>query len=771
MSSNVPKSAQRMSSSNKPLSHPSSKENTSTGTRSMSVNVKVNSNVHTPLDQNLSTPSKDLTAALDKVDCKQTGTGTGKKSQPAGASLKSSMNNQNSSNGNTASSNNGNTNHNFSQLYNECVSLLRAKQYRSCEMVSTYHLSNLRDDDGELLEAMNNNNASASSIVTTLTEKASIYEILGDCTAHQNQLTRAITFYKRAQHQFRSLRPMLSKHNMSTSMSIHNILQVQTASEANVKLKEARCHAKLNNFTEAASILESAVPKSSPLRTFGMSMELGNCYLTNGRKNEAKRAFLDALSRNIYAMEAIEKLVLLNVERSEVMRVVNENIKKKQQKELKEQMLAEKENQEQSSSSSSSSSLGSQPSISLPIADIVTAYFYSNRSTTSHQANALAQWKKLHAAYPSSMHILLEMALLQSKNPSLDNARAAESTFEKIRTLDYNFLEGMDTYASILSKQCNLSELGRLTGELLQVDDTRAEAWAALALYHDACGESDKALAFVDKGISCEKSKHIGLSSSRASGSSDHAHAFCHRLKGSILLAQGRPDIAGTCFFRSNEIKRDIASYEGLVESCLSAKRYKEAICTAKEAMSFAPRDSRALTLVGLALSKASPPSSNNGRDNGGKERAKKALRKALTLDPMSLRPLLALVDLHLAENDYDTCEELLKQGIEDGGQTGINSTSPAMSRVYDRQVVLQSKLADLYLKSRNFTEALTYFHRALSLNPDCMEAQHGMERLENAMKGSSSHGIDGSINSASELVEDHIDHDHGDYYDAPVDL
>ena len=40
-------------------------------------------------------------------------------------------------------------------------------------------------------------------------------------------------------------------------------------------------------------------------------------YLTNGHKNEAKRAFLDALLRNIYAMEAIEKLVLLNVERSE----------------------------------------------------------------------------------------------------------------------------------------------------------------------------------------------------------------------------------------------------------------------------------------------------------------------------------------------------------------------------------------------------------------------------------------------------------------------
>lgn len=479
------------------------------------------------------------------------------------------------------------------------------------------------------------------------------------------------------------------------SSSVHSILLVQTSAEANLKLKQARTLAKLGNITEAASILDSSIPKAHPLRTFAISMELGKLYQLNGRVAEAKRSYLDALGRNMYAMEAIEQLVGLNAERSEVMKVVNEAIKKKGSD--------GKENQNKTEGAE------------IPIADIVTAYFYSNRSTSSHHANALGQWKKLHLEYPQNIYVLLQMALLQTKHPSCDVAHAAEATYQKMRDLDFNFIEGMDYYAGLLAKQCDLSGLGRLNSDLLQIDDTRSESWVALALYHDACGDPDKAIAFVDKGISC-----------------DSQNAFCHKLKGSILLTQGRPDIAGSCFFRANEIKRDISSYEGMVESCLSAKRYKEAICTAKEAMAFAPRDSRALTLVGLALSKAT----SSSRDNGGMDRAKKALRKALSLDALALRPLLALVDLYAAEDDHDACTELLKKGIEDGGDTSVTGTSPMFSRAYERQVILHSKLADVYSECNKFEEALTCYHKSLSLNPECVEAQRGIGRLEAKMKG-----------------------------------
>jgi len=560
----------------------------------------------------------------------------------------------------------------MSPLKDECIKLLRAKQYRSCEIMTMFYLSSV---------------SSASNDLKIHAHKATAYEILGDCVLNQDQLNRAVSFYKKALSNLKCLR------SPTSSSSLRNILHIHTATEANVKLKEARALFKLGNASETTSILESAVPRSHPLRTFAISMEIGGMYLASSRKTDAKWSYLDALSRNPYALEAIEKLVFLNAERSEVMKAVNEGLQKRNEKNGKENVVVN----------------------DVPVADIITAYFYSDRQTNTHQMNALSQWKKLHVKYPQNIHVLLQMALLQEKNPACDNSHAAEATFQKIRALDYHFVEGMDIFARLLAKQCNVAELGRLSNDLLMVDDKRPEAWVALALYHEALGDSEKAIAFVEKGISC-----------------DEQNAFCHRLKGSILLSQGRPDIAGSCFFRANEIKREIASYEGLVESCLSAKRYKEAICTAKEAMTFAPRDSRALTLVGLALSKATSSSS----ESGGKDRAKKALRKAIALDPLALRPLIALTDLYIADSEFEACIDLLKKAIEDGGNANLTGASPGLLNIYDRQVVLHAKLADAHAVNENFEEALTYYHKALSMNPGCLEAQHGIEQMENAMKG-----------------------------------
>jgi tetratricopeptide (TPR) repeat protein len=394
-------------------------------------------------------------------------------------------------------------------------------------------------------------------------------------------------------------------------------------------------------------------------------------------------------------MEAIEKLVMLNVERAEVMKIISGSLHARNQDDGKENQIKGDAN--------------------IPITDIVTAYFYSNRSTFSHQMNSLNQWKKLHAEYPQNIYLLLQIALLQSKHPTCDVSHAALVTFQKIRSLDPTFVEGMDYYAAILAKQLNLSELGKLSNDLLVVNDKKPEGWNATALYHEICGDAEKAIASVDKAILCNKQ-----------------HSFSYQLKGSILLRQGQYDDAGQFFLRANAMQKDISSYEGMVESYLHAKRYKEAICTAKEAMAFAPRDSRALTLVGLALSKASIFS----KDGGGKERSKKALNKALILDPLALRPLLALVDLYLADSEFEACLKLLRKAIEEGGDKSVIGISPSIANLYDRRVVLYSKLADVYTKSKRYKEALTCYHKALSLNPGCVQAQQGIEQMENAIRG-----------------------------------
>ena len=264
-------------------------------------------------------------------------------------------------------------------------------------------------------------------------------------------------------------------------------------------------------------------------------------------------------------------------------------------------------------------------------------------------------------------------------------------------------------------------ELAQLAADLLDIDDERAEPWVCLALLNLANEEHEKALAYADKAIAI-----------------DQQHQYAHWLRGSILLSSRQPENAVVSFFRANDLRRDIPSYEGLVESYLAAAKYKEAICTAKEAISSAPRDARAITLVGLALSQA--PASQ--KDGEGKERAKKALKRAMALDPGAPRALFALVDLHCTEGDYDACVQLLQDAIDDGKKEASDATTPAAASGHavtwnkEHPDVMQAKLAEMYTLKGDYTEALECYHIAISQNPQNGLAIQGLERLEKTIRG-----------------------------------
>ena len=176
-------------------------------------------------------------------------------------------------------------------------------------------------------------------------------------------------------------------------------------------------------------------------------------------------------------------------------------------------------------------------------------------------------------------------------------------------------------------------------------------------------------------------------------------------------MAENRAEHACVAFFRANEIAHDIASYEGLVEAYLAADKYREAICTAKEAISLARGNPRAVALVGWAFAQASD---SQGMVVEGRDKAKRALRTALTLDPGAIRPLFALVDIYAQERDFETCASLLRRGME--GTT--ESYSAAMQ---NNQDLLHAKLGEIFTLSANYQEAMTCFHTAISMNPDCI--------------------------------------------------
>ena len=623
-------------------------------------------------------------------------------------------------------------------LFKECLALYKAKQFRSAELLAMYYLTGL---------------------TTNSMYRSYALELVADCAFHQSQYHRAGSFYKQA---FEHCSHELSFDNRISYSTNGSYVEVTSSFQAQLKQKESKCLLLSGNVVEASDLLESFIPLRSPFRTYDISMDLGRMYLTTGKKHDAKRCFMDVLDKNIYALEAIELLAQIGGEKSVVSNIIQQKLSQIQsQTEINssDDPINTKENSQSNSENSGTgmtSTLLHRQSFLLPINDIVNATFYSHRGA-SYALHAWNYWCKLLDQYPSHTQILLQMATLQSQYPyilhranclntsSTSSLGGKNSIFAKIRSLDLTFMDGMDVYAYSLAKEQNKCELGRLCSDLLEVGDNRHEAWVTLAMYNYTCGDIEKAFAFLEKAITLNpRSK------------------FCHQLMGKLLQSEGRLDHAIVSYFRANEISMDVTCFEGLVEAYLSCSKYKEAICTAKEAINFAPRDPRAMTLVGLALMSA-PGSKDRGR-----EKAKKTLQKAFNLDPTNLKSLFALVDLHLEEGEFQTCIDLIKRGIDesDGCGPSFYNVSSIMDSCQNNSLdKLYSKLAEVHIAEKKYGDALECYHKALAINHHSNEARQGMKDLEKVMKY-----VNAIDESASDEYSYQQDYQHHSYrYDTGV--
>jgi len=521
--------------------------------------------------------------------------------------------------------------------------------------------------------------------------------------------------------------------------------------EASLRVKESRALSNVGSIIEAAAILERSFPRSRNSgrerqphanATLDSLMLLGNLLSMSGRVADALVEYKFALLKDPYALEAVEQLAQLGCDESTISALLDVGLKRlttnnKHGSTEDMNMGAE----EQTS--------GSKPL--LPLREYAQAQSTLHRN---HLTTSLEHFNRLSSQFPHHPHLILQKAHIQQE---LGHILESEQNYQRVRRMDIHWMEGMDKYAHLLfqlrmsrknafmlqqggylhyqyschggrekmendSVTCGVEdELGQLSADLLDIDSNKPEPWVCLSMYHLARDDHDKSIAFVDKAININQQ-----------------HQYAHYLRGSILLASQRPDHAVVSFFRANDLKRDIPSYEGLVESYLAADKFKEAICTAKEAISSAPRDARAITLVGLALSQA-PTSQQNGE---GKDRAKRALKRAMALDPGAPRPLFALVDLLASEENYDTCVKLLKDAIEGGKSSDMSdSTSPATAShtvTWNKEHldVIQAKLAEIHTLNDMYTEALECYHTAISMNPQNGLAIQGLERLEKIMRG-----------------------------------
>jgi anaphase-promoting complex subunit 7 len=440
--------------------------------------------------------------------------------------------------------------------------------------------------------------------------------------------------------------------------------------ESRYRFKEAQCLEKQGSLIEAAKVLEGIATKE---RTLPIHMMLGNLYLASSRKESASHSFLRALQLDPYVLEAVEALAVLGVDRAPILNAM----------------------------------LTNTDHVPEHIIDLVSAIVAFHRHQTQ---TSIQQFSKLHHSHPSHTYLLQRLAQLHLQ---MDDLVTAEDQFAQVWHIEPNAMDGMDQYAQILASTDQLEELNQLVVHLLAVNDQRPEAWTSLALYHHARHDHEKALAFCEKALAL-----------------DQRHALAHRLRGSILMADHRPEHAAVSFFRSNEIAPDVANYEGLVDAYLAANKFKEAIASAKEAISLAPRDPRAITLVGLALAEGSATSSSSVHARSrsqGLDKAKRTLHKALSHNPSALRPLFALVDIYVREQESSEAIRILQDALE--------GHSAAVSDLYRQDHILY-KMGELYAHQQEWKEAIAAFHQALGINPGLTEAQQALDRVEKILRG-----------------------------------
>jgi len=617
--------------------------------------------------------------------------------------------------------------------------------------------------------------ANATTSIEEAISMATTYELLGDCANRAERFTCAVEYYRQAVtlvHDYH--------YNMSPRRTTRSEEHGVTSSwEAALRVKECQALSQTGSIIEAASILERCFPRprlrdgnttTNEFSTLQSVMLHGHLYMLSNRASDAVVQYRFALRKNPYAIEAVEQLAVLGCADNVILDLVEEGmknfarerideVKKKQKEQSNDAMHTGNDNHDddENQDADAEDSKDNNKELLIPVKDYVLAVtsLHRNQLHASHQ-----HFSKLNDLFPDHPYILIQLAHIQQE---LGQILGSEQSYKRVRAIDPTWVEGMDKYAHLLFQlrmsrknafllqqggflqyqyschggrensnnsmdsnnmgTCDVElELGQLCADLLDVEDKRPEPWVCLSLYHLAREDHEKSIAFVDKAISL-----------------DQQHAFAHYLRGSILLSSHRPEHAVVSFFRANDLQRDIPSYEGLVESYLAAKKFKEAICTAKEAISQAPRDARATTLVGLALAQAPPNQQGAGE---GKDRAKRALKKAMEIDPGAPRPLFALVDIYASEGNFETCVKLLQDGMNGTGATKESSrtSSTASSHtntwVKEHGDIIQAKLAEIYTLDERYDSALECYHTAISMNPHNGLAVQGLERLEKIMRG-----------------------------------
>ncbi|PRQ39109.1 putative tetratricopeptide-like helical domain-containing protein [Rosa chinensis] len=492
--------------------------------------------------------------------------------------------------------------------------------------------------------------------------KADSLVLLGDSLFREREFRRAIHTYKQALQVCKLIsktNPTSSRSSLvSNRSSSPNVFNISGINENEVKFKIASCQCALSEYGAALAEMDN-IP--SKMRNLQMNLLMGKLYRYSRQNRSAVSCFKECLRSCPYVFEAIIALAELGVSAKDIISLIPQTPNRS----------------------------GRASFDHLDSSRWLPRYVEAQCSIASNDyKGGLELFTDLLQRFPNNLHLLLEIAKVEAIVGKNDEAIM---NFDKARLIDPYVVTYMDEYAMLLKIKSDFSKLNKLVHDLLITDSMRPEVFVALSVLWERKDERG-ALSYAEKSIRI-----------------DERHIPGYIMKGNLLLSMKRAEAAVSAFRAAQELRPDIRSYQGLVQSYLALSKIKEALYASREAMKAMPQSAKALKLVGDV----------HASNSGGREKAKKFYESALRLEPGYLGAALALAELHVIEGRNGDAVSLLERYLKDWADDSLHV-----------------KLAQVFAATNMLQDALSHFQAALRINAQNEAAKKGLERLEKQMKG-----------------------------------
>ncbi|EWM22628.1 anaphase-promoting complex subunit [Nannochloropsis gaditana] len=573
---------------------------------------------------------------------------------------------------------------------------------------------------------------------------ATSLELYADSLVGKGERYRALSFYQQANAHRKCAASSSLRCSPTQLLGLPPTSPPCPPPSLPINFKEARCHLSLNKPSQALRALLS-VSTSTRESSVPVAVTLGHVYRRLGMQHDAQTAYKDAVGHDPLALEALIGLAKTGMDEEDIWRLVTGPWAPcggaRPEEGARRGVGKGRGGSDEAKGSSSRRPRGSQAYESVDsrgrLSSDENSVWQVLRTKTlpwlkvwvqAHVALAAQNWAvaaerfgELEVRYfPKSTHCLLQRARAQV---GMDLYMDAQQTFGRAVEGEGGgeVMEHMDYYAVVLRQRAAKGELAHLAHRLMDVDTRRPEPWIAAALHSDLKGEKESPLTLVEQAIK-----------------TDHEHVLGYQVRGTLLLALGKAEAAASSFLQGSRLHKDMNGYKGLVDAYLVQHKFKEALGCAKEAFSAMPKSATAITLVGRVLAQLPE----------GREKAKRAFQRALSMNPSTVDALLALADLHLGAQEYDKCIHLLSSSLQNSGHD-----------------FLHTKLGEAYAISGDFSKALASFNTAVSMNPSSAPATAGLEKLEKLLRG-----VEPEEDGEGEEVDEEVEAEEDDMVEGTTD-